>query len=156
MSWLKKATVKDGKLVLPFSGSKAVLELLGVPHKLAGGEFVVIGRDDSLAVLASMGVSENLGNIDDRLSLAESESGLQTLEVVNKLSSVTIRDKCGTFIGARMGRPEKAKMRKLAGSPHVLFPVGAEGGRFRSFQEAVERGKVRAGLSYLFLRKVQN
>ena len=46
-----------------------------------------------------------------------------------------------------MGRPEKAKMRRLAGSPHVLFPVGKQGGRFRSFQAVVEGNKpVRADL----------
>ena len=43
-----------------------------------------------------------------------------------------------------MGRPEKAKLRKLIGSPHVLFPVGDEGGRLRSFQSALEAGTVKA------------
>lgn len=42
-----------------------------------------------------------------------------------------------------MGRPEKAKLRKLTGSPHVLFPVGDEGGRLRSFQAALEKGFIR-------------
>ena len=41
-----------------------------------------------------------------------------------------------------MGRPEKAKMRKLIGSPHVIFPVGDEGGKYRCFQSALEKGKV--------------
>jgi DNA polymerase II large subunit len=54
-----------------------------------------------------------------------------------------IMDKIGTVIGARMGRPEKAKMRKLTGSPHVLFPVGEEGGRLRSFQTAMEKGTIK-------------
>ncbi|MFC1723630.1 DNA polymerase II large subunit, partial [Nanoarchaeota archaeon] len=50
----------------------------------------------------------------------------------------------GIFIGSRMGRPEKAKMRKLTGSPHGLFPVGEEGGRMRCFQSAIEKGTVTA------------
>jgi DNA polymerase II large subunit len=41
-----------------------------------------------------------------------------------------------------MGRPEKSKMRKLQGSPQVLFPVGEEGGRMRSFQSSIEKGEV--------------
>jgi len=41
-----------------------------------------------------------------------------------------------------MGRPEKSKLRKLKGSPHVIFPVGKEGGRLRSFQEALRVGAV--------------
>ena len=43
-----------------------------------------------------------------------------------------------------MGRPEKAKLRKLTGSPHVLFPIGDEGGRFRSVNEAANLGYVNA------------
>ncbi len=35
-------------------------------------------------------------------------------------------------------------MRKLTGSPHGLFPIGNEGGRLRSVQEAVKKGKVTA------------
>ena len=47
-----------------------------------------------------------------------------------------MRSKAGTRIGGRMGRPGKSKPREMTGKPHVLFPVGAEGGSRRSFQEA--------------------
>jgi len=57
---------------------------------------------------------------------------------------ILFRDKFGTGIGARMGRPEKAKMRDLKGSPNFLFPVGNEGGRLRSFNEAITVGHVTA------------
>ncbi|MDO8460378.1 MAG: DNA polymerase II large subunit, partial [Nanoarchaeota archaeon] len=68
----------------------------------------------------------------------------------NPKGLVMIRDKSGTFIGARMGRPEKAKLRKLTGSPHCLFPVGEEGGRLRSVIVAVERGYVKAEFPLYF------
>ena len=64
------------------------------------------------------------------------------LDMLNEKCKYKLRDKSGTTIGARMGRPEKAKMRKLTGSPQILFPVGNEGGRLRSFQAALERGKI--------------
>jgi len=60
------------------------------------------------------------------------------------LCRLKIKDKSGTFVGARMGRPEKSKLRKLTGSPHMMFPVGAEGGRLRSLQAACEVGFVTA------------
>jgi len=42
-----------------------------------------------------------------------------------------------------MGRPEKAKMRKLDGSPYGLFPVGEEGGRLRNLIEGYQKkGKI--------------
>ena len=58
------------------------------------------------------------------------------LTIVQALCPLTLKDTAGVFIGSRMGRPEKAKMRKMTGSPHTLFPVGEEGGRLRSFQSA--------------------
>ncbi len=73
-----------------------------------------------------------------------SETRMNGLELVNKISRFKIRDKAGSFIGARMGRPEKAKPRKMEGSPNMLFPVGKEGGRMRSFNAAVEKGVITA------------
>jgi len=80
--------------------------------------------------------------VDSIIEKIKLEEGKATLEMINLLSPVILRDKAGTFIGARMGRPEKAKMRELTGSPQVLFPVGEEGGRLRCFQSALEAGKI--------------
>ena len=146
IAWLRKAKVyKQGrkveKAVLPYSGSeKEILEVLAVPHKCAAKEFVVIEKDHAEALLLSLGMLEE----QDAPGAEEKVKGKAPLEAVHELSSIKIRDKAGTFIGARMGRPEKAKMRKMAGSPHVLFPIGDEGGRLRSFQSAMEAGRVSA------------
>ncbi|MEJ2267739.1 MAG: DNA polymerase II large subunit, partial [Nanoarchaeota archaeon] len=53
------------------------------------------------------------------------------------------------------GRPEKAKLRKLTGSPNVLFPVGEEGGRLRSFQTACEIGNVKSDFPIYYCEKCQ-
>ncbi|MDI6737464.1 MAG: DNA polymerase II large subunit [Nanoarchaeota archaeon] len=129
---LKNAAVEKGKIViaLPSPDAKRALELIGIEHTAVGNEHVVIENDDAVALM------ENLGG------LLKEPSGETPLELANSISSVKIKDKCGTFIGARMGRPEKAKMRKLKSSPHVLFPVGEEGGRLRSFQAAIGKGKI--------------
>ena len=74
------------------------------------------------------------------------------LGIVNSLSEFEIKDKAGEFIGSRMGRPEKAKLRKLIGSPNVLFPVGKEGGRLRSVQAACEIGSVYSDFPVLYCR----
>ncbi|MBI2664792.1 DNA polymerase II large subunit [Candidatus Woesearchaeota archaeon] len=141
--YLRKAKVSGSKLVLPLTEHKRTLELLGVPHKVSA-DFAVIDEDDSFALLASLGLDGKLSNISSQKQIVDANIGLQTIDIVNKLSSVALGDRCGTFIGARMGRPEKAKMRKLTGNPHALFPVGEEGGRLRSFQSALEAGKVYA------------
>jgi DNA polymerase II large subunit len=129
------------KAILPYSKErekeKRALEIIGIPHLLVNNEFVVFEKDHSLSFLTSLGYF-NYGSVSDILNKLLSFS--TPLDAVNAVSGIIIRDRAGTFIGARMGRPEKAKMRKMDGSPHLLFPVGEEGGRLRSFQSALEAG----------------
>ncbi len=63
------------------------------------------------------------------------------LDALSKISGITIRDKGGTFIGARMGRPEAAKPRKMQGNPHTLFPIGLYGGSIRSINKAADAAR---------------
>jgi len=152
LDWLARASLNDGKLVLPFSVSekerfkkgKRCLELLGVEHSVVLDNVVV---KNGVEFLFNLGIADT-GNLEkeiDKAIIKVKESGEKNvLELVNGLCKYEIRDKAGTFIGARMGRPEKAKLRKLTGSPHVLFPVGEEGGRLRSFQSAYDVGQVKA------------
>ena len=135
----------DEKAREEFSKGKRALELLGVEHSLLDGKVIISG--DSNALLINLGLNSDpnyKSKIENALSVFSllSDSDFKVLDEINKLSKYRIKDKAGVFIGARMGRPEKAKLRKLIGSPHVLFPVGEEGGRLRSFQEAMENGKI--------------
>jgi len=154
--WLENSHLQK-KLILPYSPSQKVqfvegkraLELLGVPHEVVT-EHIVLKEEESRALLFNLGILPDVFE-NENYSLREDISQMKlkinpsmgVLEIVNKLSFVPIKDKAGTFIGARMGRPEKAKLRKLIGSPNVLFPVGEEGGRFRSFNEASEKGTIK-------------
>ena len=130
------------KIILPLEQkSKHSLELLGIPHSVAT-EYVVIEKDDALAFVRSFDLIKN--GPKSIKQTVEDNIEKNPLEIINLLSKIKIRDKSGVFIGARMGRPEKAKIRKLTGSPHVLFPVGDEGGRLRCFQSALDAGKIKA------------
>ncbi|MBI4452990.1 DNA polymerase II large subunit [Candidatus Woesearchaeota archaeon] len=118
---------------------KRILELIGLPHLFVNNEFTVIEREEAEILSAIF----NLGEKDFYEKYFQSESE-DVLDLINIFSGVKLRDKSGTFIGARMGRPEKAKVRKMEGDPHTLFPVGKEGGKMRSFQSALEGGFVEA------------
>jgi len=150
IDWISRASFSED-FVLPFnredrerfSRGKRALELLGVEHSVYLDN-LVIKKEEAKALLANLGIKgENLDEEFKDLIKKIPKEG-KVLEVVNELSEYIIKDKAGTFIGARMGRPEKAKLRKLIGSPHVLFPVGVEGGRLRSLQAAFEVGSIRA------------
>lgn len=146
LTWLKKAVIEENKIILALTYDldkdiedtepKRTLEVLGVPHLVANNEYVVIEKDDAQALSASLDLKNpNLNLVIQNINAIQEED---VLKIINTISPVKIKDKSGTFIGARMGRPEKAKMRKLTGSPHVLFPVGKEGGKMRCFQSALE------------------
>ena len=128
-----------------FMPGKRTLELLGIPHLFVNNEYVVLDKDYSLALLESLNISSSEDYVFLLKELAkQDDEKFSILDFINKLSSVFLRDKAGIFIGSRMGRPEKAKMRKMRGSPHGLFPVGQEGGKLRSFQSAIQAKKVTA------------
>ena len=55
-----------------------------------------------------------------------------TLEAINQVSPVKIMAKAPTYLGARVGRPEKTKERKMKPAPHALFPIGTNGGNRRN------------------------
>ena len=63
-------------------------------------------------------------------------------ETLSRVSGVRIKDKAPTYVGGRMGRPEKAKRREMKPLVHVLFPVSLQGGSHRDLLEAAKQGHV--------------
>ena len=144
---------EGGELRLHLKGDEAKreLELIGAEHSLFE-EGVVLEEETATALLANLGVA-TIEELRNNMKVMESAVGdAETLTIVNRLSKLRIRDKCGTFIGARMGRPEKAKIRKLTSSPHSLFPVGSEGGKYRSIQSALQKGYINAQYTPYYCR----
>ena len=162
LGWMLRAVIeREGKpkIVLPLDYKtdfeqvkpKRVLELLGIPHSVFSNEYVIIEGDWAIACMVNLGIFEK--DKDFRLIIKNVDENQNVLQNINKISDVIIKDKSGIYIGARMGRPEKAKLRKLIGSPHVLFPVGEEGGRLRCFQSALEIGKINSEFPIYFCEK---
>jgi len=164
-----------------FIEAKRALELLGLEHKITTAN-VVIESNIAKALSINLGIdlehfSGQLKHLLDKIKQLgkekenknknkkdnenkdgheikdENEKQAKTLDFVNKFSKFIIKDKAGTFIGTRMGRPEKAKPRELTGSPNVLFPVGEQGGRLRSFQSAFKVGYVESDFPIYYCEK---
>jgi DNA polymerase II large subunit len=150
-----KITINDNKvekIILPFKEEqKRTLELIGLPHLNINNEYIVIEKDDAVAFGSNFDL-RNKKNHEIK-EIIKGYASKDALAILNLVSETKLRDKSGVFIGARMGRPEKAKMRKLTGSPHTLFPVGDEGGRLRSFQSALEIGKITAEFPVYYCSK---
>ncbi|MEK6823692.1 MAG: DNA polymerase II large subunit [Nanoarchaeota archaeon] len=170
VDWLSHSWINE-KIIFPynkteqekFAVGKRTLEILGIEHEVSI-ENVVLNKENSKALLTNLGISYELGDNDEKIFLKEYilqkkfnefDNAIEVLEIINKVSNFIIKDKAGEFIGARMGRPEKSKLRKLIGSPNVIFPVGRAGGRLRSVQEACEVGRVRSTFPFYFCEKCQ-
>ncbi|MBC7131142.1 DNA polymerase II large subunit, partial [Candidatus Bathyarchaeota archaeon] len=113
-------------------GVKESLEKICLPHKVKKGKIIIEG-DEASAFAFCLGF--NRKEVD--LSSAK-----DVLDAISLLASVPIRNKAPTFVGARMGRPEKAKRREMAPLVHVLFPVGLAGGSKRDLVEAAKKGTI--------------
>ncbi|MEM3463830.1 MAG: DNA polymerase II large subunit, partial [Candidatus Bathyarchaeia archaeon] len=136
--WLLASVVNCDDGVCKISGEmdakvKHALEVICLPHKVSDGK-IVVENEEAYAFAFSLGYGATR-NID--VSAAKS-----VLEAVSLLSGVQIKDKAPTLVGARMGRPEKAKRREMKPLVHVLFPVGLAGGAQRDIVEAAKGGPV--------------
>ena len=123
----------DGALAFsPTPEEKYDLENLGALHRIVD-QRVVVDRY-AMPLLRGLGLNVKDGHIVEEVPL----SGETTMAAVSAAYGVTVRPRAVTRIGSRMARPEKAKERKMKPPPHVLFPIGKNGGPQRLLDKAAE------------------
>lgn len=141
--WLSRSKIeRDDRKVMRIKGEltwkiKEILERICLPHRIVKGEILIEG-DDAHSLPFTLGI-HNLEKekIDNKLS---------TLENLTRISGIKIRGKAPTFIGARVGRPEKASRREMNPPVHVLFPIGLNGGSQRDIIKACGNKAIRVTL----------
>ena len=108
--------------------AKKALEQAYIPHN---DQMEVEGNDrEALEILLDL---EN--DRTDKLDNIETSDDIK--EFIEQVSGLKIGDQSTHYMGARMGRPEKAEKRTLTGKPQMLFPCGKEeGGRMRNLTAA--------------------
>ncbi|RLF01963.1 MAG: DNA polymerase II large subunit, partial [Thermoprotei archaeon] len=130
------AEMRDGQLVVEMDQEvKGILVKLGALHRVRDGKIIL----DRYAQPVWRGCGLHTGSLPRR-----PEPGEDTLGYVSSVSGVIHKARAPTRIGARMGRPEKAKERKLKPPVNVLFPVGWEVGNQRLVKEAAGRKSITA------------
>ncbi|KYC44411.1 MAG: DNA polymerase II large subunit [Candidatus Methanofastidiosum methylothiophilum] len=103
---------------------KKIIENLCLPHQVSEGKVKI----DSYIMKLILSGKQTYGDT--------------VLDRVSNLLGVKIRDAIPTTVGCRMGRPEKAKERKMSPPVHVLFPIGMSGGSTRSVIKASQKNFV--------------
>lgn len=111
----------SAEYIIPYKEPvKKALEKLGMVHKKIQQDFLILSAQDTYILQTILPQ-----NAITKITLAFEQFTLtkkNTLDFLQTVSPIALRDKAGVFIGARMGRPEKAKMRKIAGHAYAVAP----------------------------------
>ncbi len=136
----KEKTLRDKILIIPFKDNvKAILECICIPHNVI--DSTINFESHSIPLLLSLGIN------GDKLIPFENKND-NTLDVINTISEIKVRAKCLVYSGARMGRPEKAKDRRMKPPVHMLFPIEDNGGRLRDLLKASEKKSIDIELTH--------
>lgn len=136
--WLLNSQIKvENGLVREITGeleenAKKSMEKICLPHAVSNNQ-IKIENDEAVAFAKCLGL-----DVPEK-SVVDSKSALQAIE---ELSGMVVREKAPALLGARMGRPEKAKRREMRPMVHALFPVGLNGGAKRNVIQAMEKGRI--------------
>lgn len=137
---------EDGHLmVAKEKKAKRTLECLGALHRIEKGR-VRIDRY-ALPMIEGLGLGVDGEAIVEAAPLEDpgdpegkDRYDSASLRAVSAAMGIEVRARAVARIGARMGRPEKAKERKMKPPPHTLFPLGTAGGMQRLVSTAMTAG----------------
>ena len=107
---------------------KWLLETAFVPHDVEG-DVLVLAEEKST-------IFKRLFALEDGSSRDPPPPDATMWDIFRHYSGLDIRDKAPIYVGMRMGRPEKAKERKMKPPVHVLFPLGHDNDTRRSVTNA--------------------
>ncbi|MHA1917944.1 MAG: DNA polymerase II large subunit [Candidatus Ranarchaeia archaeon] len=123
--------ITDNK-TLSISNNKEIKEILEeacIPHSIENSK-ITFEKNIFEILLQTLGIKK-------KTNLFTSKSK-NSLDILSDWSKISIRRKAGIYIGARMGRPEKAKERKMSPPVHGLFPIQEKGGPQRNIVKAAK------------------
>jgi DNA polymerase II large subunit len=114
----------ESNLIVYPKDVKYILEKLGVPHEVAGDSILL--KDIEARIFFNLLFRRPIHLDKNQL----------VPEIISVSSGIKIQNKFSTSIGVRVGRPEKAALRKMKPPVHVLFSVGSKGGASRDLLKA--------------------
>jgi DNA polymerase II large subunit len=138
----------DNGITIP-AAAKAHLEKLICPHTVTDTG-LRIEEPLALPMLYCLGYELVNGTIKENARRTMLRDPCQpdfttpypSVELVSRLANFTVRPKAPCRIGGRMGRPEKADVRKMTPPTHGLFPIGQSTGNQRLIADALKSDHV--------------
>ncbi len=121
-------------------GIEEILETLGIPCNCKENQ---IWFHEAAPILHAMFIGPH------KCKFASSEADeSDALDYLQNNWSIQIHPKGTFYIGARVGRPEKAKRRQMSPPPHGIYPIGNAGGSMRDIRKAEKQKKVKVEANY--------
>ena len=115
---------------------KPILEKLGAEHSLLSNNEIIITDLEARILLQCLDLRHEINKE------IPSDGWSSTIELVSKLAGIEIKNKSSTFVGVRVGRPEKGMPRKMRPPIHGLFPVGKSTGMSRDILVAADNNNL--------------
>lgn len=126
-SSLRAPSRRAGGFLLPVDSQvKKILESMLIEHRIHDNR-ILISRDWVKALVFLLRPHKELD-----------ASNLSVETAIERLSGIPFRPRLGTTLTVRVGRPEKARQRRLKPPVHLLFPTGLAGGPTRDIIKAAK------------------
>ncbi|MGC8648667.1 MAG: DNA polymerase II large subunit [Candidatus Micrarchaeia archaeon] len=119
------------------------IEKLCIPH-LETNDAIIIRDENAQSLLLALGFFDDNKYKNKSLIIENFDMQIPVLDQINKVSAFRVMRR-STRIGARIGRPEKAKERLMKPSPNILFPIADYGGKERSLNKVYANEKRKIG-----------
>lgn len=142
----KDASVFDvSELIIPITTNsiRDAVERLCMPH-FDDGSSILVRNDDAQSLLTTLGFVKNGKVMLNQDVIKDLETAKEPLDMINAVAPFKVM-KRATRVGARIGRPEKARERLMTPAPCILFPIGEFGSKDRNLYKAYMEDKRRFG-----------
>ncbi|MFX1576476.1 MAG: DNA polymerase II large subunit, partial [Promethearchaeota archaeon] len=119
---------------------EAIIDILCIPCKIQKNK---IWFYEAAPILFAIFLGPNKCKFS---TLNESEG--DALDYLQENWTIPLHPKGTFYIGARIGRPEKAKRREMSPPPHGIYPIGNVGGSMRDIRKAEKTQSVNIEANY--------
>ncbi len=133
-NWVQELTpTRDNTRIVALHGSidgdiEEIIDILCIPCKIQENQIQFV---EAAPVLYALFIGSN----KCKFSESEDDEG-DALDYLQENWSIPLHPKGTFYIGARVGRPEKAKRREMSPPPHGIYPIGNAGGSMRDIRKA--------------------
>ncbi|MHA2314665.1 MAG: DNA polymerase II large subunit, partial [Candidatus Hermodarchaeia archaeon] len=117
-----------------------ILDSLCIPCQISNNS---VRFDEAAPILHELFLGKNQCKFS-----SETDTAIDGLSYIQANWAIPLRSKGTFYIGARIGRPEKAKRREMSPPPNGIFPVGNAGGPMRDLRKAEKKNLVTVEVNY--------